>query len=71
LNAGCEVAGPDVTGLDEIATAIAARVDGGLLVRTDPSVRPFFGSEVGHRALLPGPSARLTSTGLAGWLSTS
>jgi uncharacterized protein YbjT (DUF2867 family) len=71
LNAGCEVAGPDVAGFDEIATAIAAHAGGGLLVRSDASVRPFFGSEVGHRALLPGPSARLTATGLAGWLGVS
>ncbi|MEU4425990.1 NAD(P)H-binding protein [Actinoplanes sp. NPDC024001] len=64
-----EVAGPQEITLDELARR-TARHDGTRLdVVTQPSARPFFGAQVGDRALLPGPDARHTATGPATWLA--
>lgn len=67
LNGTVEVAGPDLFTLDEPVRRVLAR-DGDPREVIADSAAPYFGVAVSDRTLVPGPGARLGTTGLDWWL---
>jgi uncharacterized protein YbjT (DUF2867 family) len=67
LNGTIEVAGPDLFTLDEPVRRVLAH-DGDRREVIADLAAPYFGVAVSDRTLVPGPGARLGTTGLDWWL---
>jgi uncharacterized protein YbjT (DUF2867 family) len=68
INSILEIAGPDMTTLDESVRQTLAFDKDPREVITDPKA-PYFGVNVSDETLVPGPGARLGATGFAWWLA--
>ena len=63
-----EVAGPEAVGLDELVRRVLSATGDPRPVVTDDSVK-YFGAQIDHGTLTPGPAARIAPTRLDDWLS--
>ncbi|HVJ00945.1 MAG TPA: SDR family oxidoreductase [Sphingomonas sp.] len=68
VNAVVEVAGPEVFRIDALVARVLAHDKDPRRVITDPEAR-YFGVRLEDAALMPGPAARLGSTGFDWWLA--
>lgn len=68
LNDLVEVAGPQAYRIDELVTQVLAFDKDPRRVVADPAA-PYFGVAIDDSSLMPGPDARLGSTGFDWWLA--
>lgn len=67
-NATIEIAGPEAFRIDELVGRVLARDKDPRTVIADPDT-PYFGVRLDDRSLMPGPDARLGSTGFDWWIA--
>ncbi len=70
VNGTVELGGPELLRLDKFVQRFLSAKDDPRQVVTDVHA-PYYGIEVGERALIPGDNARIGTTRFADWLSRS